>query len=66
MPPERKCAYISSCPVCGRTLFKGTPNSYIEAGCPKCKEYLGISFSDTGYQVCVIDHDHSSVKSETI
>lgn len=49
--------YLSSCPVCGRTLFKGTPDSCIEGGCPKCKEYLKIKFHDTGYQVCIIKHD---------
>ena len=54
---EIKRTYISSCPVCGRTLFKGTPSSCIEVGCPKCKEYLKINFTDAGYQVCVIKSD---------
>lgn len=53
MTSETKQTYISSCPICGRTLFKGAPNSYIEGGCPKCKEYLKISFYDTGYMVCI-------------
>lgn len=40
--------YISNCPVCGRALFKGLPNSYIEGGCPKCKNYIRINYTDTG------------------
>lgn len=51
-----KQTFISSCPICGRTLFKGTPDSYIEVGCPKCKEYLKISFHEYGYQVHVVKH----------
>ena len=45
--------YIASCPVCGRSLFKGKPNSYMEGGCPKCKEYLQITFTDTGFSASV-------------
>lgn len=52
--------HIASCPICGRTLFKGAPNSYIEGGCPKCKEYLRIRFTNTGFQACV------SVKEENV
>ncbi len=54
---SKKQIYISSCPVCGRTLFKGTEDSCIEGGCPKCKEYLRIYFSKTGYQVHVINQE---------
>ncbi|MFR1517681.1 MAG: hypothetical protein ACLSVG_02735 [Clostridia bacterium] len=57
MAKETNQIYLSSCPVCGRTLFKGTPDSCIEGGCQKCKEYLKIKFHDTGYQVCIIKPD---------
>ena len=40
--------YLASCPVCGRALFKGTPNSYIEGGCPKCKNYIRIEYTEEG------------------
>ena len=35
-----KTVYVASCPICGRVLFKGSPRSYVEAGCPKCGEYI--------------------------
>ena len=43
-----KKVYLASCPVCGRSLFRGSPDSYIEGGCPKCKNYLQISFTPEG------------------
>lgn len=46
-----KTVYVASCPICGRVLFKGSPRSYVEAGCPKCGEYIKISFSENGFQV---------------
>lgn len=46
--------FISSCPICGRKLFKGAPDSYFEGDCPKCKEYLKINFYDNGYRVCIM------------
>ena len=46
-----KSTYVASCPICGRVLFKGTPNSYLEGGCPKCGEYLKITFIDNGFSV---------------
>ncbi len=55
MTEKTERSYLSSCPVCGRTLFRGTPDSCIEVGCPKCKEYLEVKFYDTGYQVCIRD-----------
>lgn len=55
MSKETTQSFLSSCPVCGRTLFRGTPNSSIEGGCPKCKEYLKINFYDTGYQVSILN-----------
>lgn len=45
-----KKVYMASCPVCGRSLFKGKPDSYIEGGCPKCKNYLQISYTADGVQ----------------
>lgn len=47
--------FMASCPVYGRSLFKGRPDSYIEGGCPKCKNYLQISYTTNGVQsaVCV-------------
>lgn len=46
-----KTISLASCPVCGRSLFKGSPHSYVEGGCPKCGEYLKISFEENGFQV---------------
>lgn len=66
MTKETKRSYLSSCPVCGRTLFKGTPDSSIEGGCPKCKEYLKINFYDTGYQVCIINQSKEKISSVCI
>jgi phage FluMu protein Com len=51
----REKTYVASCPICGRTLFKGMPNSYIEGGCPKCKNYLMITFVATGVQATVTE-----------
>ena len=51
--------YMASCPICGRSLFKGKSNSYIECGCPKCKSYLLISFTQDGVktEVCVVQEN---------
>lgn len=46
--------YMASCPICGHTLFKGKPESYIEGGCPKCKNYLQIHFTDVGVKSNII------------
>lgn len=48
-----KKIFMASCPVCGRSLFKGRPDSYIEGGCPKCKNYLQISYTPDGVQSVV-------------
>lgn len=45
--------YMSHCPICGRVLFKGLPNSYIEGGCPKCKSYIKINYTEAGV-VCTV------------
>ena len=55
---EIRKTYLSSCPVCGRTLFRGTPDSCIEGGCPKCREYLKIDFYDTGYRVSIVSGEN--------
>ena len=49
-----KSILLASCPVCGRTLFRGTPNSYMEGGCPKCREYLKVTFNDNGVSVSLV------------
>lgn len=56
--------YMASCPVCGRSLFKGRSNSYIEGGCPKCKKYLQISFTEDGVVSCVADTRESVSEHE--
>ncbi|MEE1074301.1 MAG: hypothetical protein U0K93_02345 [Acutalibacteraceae bacterium] len=62
-----KPTFIASCPVCGRTLFKGSPSSYVESGCPKCKEYLKITFIDNGFQVLTgINKSDTTVKNEVL
>ncbi len=45
--------YMASCPICGRSLFKGKPDSYIEGGCPKCKSYLQIHYTTEGVKSAV-------------
>lgn len=55
--------FLASCPICGRSLFKGTPDSYIEGGCPKCKSYLKISYTLNGVQsvVCVVKEEKENI-----
>ena len=48
-----KKLYMASCTVCGRSLFKGKADSYMEGGCPKCKSYLQITFTAGGVK-CVV------------
>ncbi len=45
--------FVASCPICGRVLFKGSCGSYLECGCPKCKEYIKITFTECGFQASV-------------
>lgn len=47
--------YKASCPVCGRNLFRGAPNSYIESYCPKCGSFLQIAFSSAGVSAATGD-----------
>ncbi len=56
-----KKVFMASCPICGRSLFKGTPDSYMEGGCPKCKNYLQIFFTPDGVKtvVCVIHTENN-------
>ncbi len=51
-----KKVFMASCPICGRSLFKGKADSYIEGGCPKCKNYLQITYTPEGVKsvVCVV------------
>ena len=56
--------FVASCPVCGRVLFKGKPRSYIEGGCPKCKEYLRISYTEYGFEASV--NTNIDVKSNQV
>ena len=43
-----KVKYKASCPICGRNLFRGVPDSYIEGYCPKCGNFLMIHFGTDG------------------
>lgn len=54
---DQKQIFTSSCPICGRTLMKGSPDSYIELWCSKCKEHLKIIFTNEGYQASVITQE---------
>ena len=45
--------FTAGCPICGRTLFKGIPNSYIEGVCPKCKSYLHIYYTEGGIKIII-------------
>lgn len=45
--------YKASCPICGRNLFRGSPESVIEGNCPKCGSALVIRYSNTGVAVTV-------------
>ena len=45
----------ANCPVCGRGLFRGAPNSVVEGKCPKCGTYLKVQFTNNGFQVTTID-----------
>ena len=59
-----KRVFLASCPVCGRSLFKGTPNSHIEGGCPKCKNYLCISFTFDGVQAEVSENLEQKINND--
>ena len=63
-----KQVYMASCPVCGRSLFKGKPDSYIEGGCPKCKNYLQIQYTAEGVKstVCIAKSEKSEYRAEEI
>lgn len=50
-----KIKYKASCPVCGRNLFRGQPNSYIEGNCPKCGSFLFIHFEKDGVNTVTED-----------
>lgn len=51
--------FSASCPICGRILLKGAPDSYMEISCPKCREFLTVSFLSNGYQI------EAGIKRET-
>lgn len=57
--------FMASCPVCGRSLFKGKADSYIEGGCPKCKNYLIISFTDNGFTATVSEKSPAEMNVTT-
>lgn len=59
-----QAVYMASCPVCGRALFRGAPNSYIEGGCPKCKKFLQILFTDDGVKSSVAEKQTSNEQKE--
>lgn len=58
--------YKASCPVCGRNLFKGTPNSYMEGNCPKCGTYLQILFETNGYKIETGSSVPDAVKNKAV
>ncbi len=58
--------YLASCPVCGRSLFKGRATSYIEGGCPKCKTYLAVAFLRDGVHVSVVEKRSEDAVSEQV
>ncbi len=58
--------YLASCPVCGRSLFKGRATSYIEGGCPKCKTYLAVAFLRDGVHVCVVEKQSEDAGAEHV
>ena len=55
--------FVASCPICGRSLFKGKPSSCIEGACPKCKNYLQILYTPDGVQaaVCVLQTEKQNM-----
>lgn len=61
---EEKTTYMASCPICGRSLFKGKPDSYIEGGCPKCKSYLQIQYTTEGVKsaVCAVQPEKVNIQ----
>ena len=58
---EDEYKYKASCPICGRNLFRGSPESVIEGNCPKCGNDLIIRYMNTGVAVTV---SVSDVKQE--
>lgn len=54
--------YKASCPVCGRNLFKGIPNSYIEGNCPKCGSFIQVNFNDRGVNTVTCSIEKGSDK----
>lgn len=46
-----KVKFKASCPICGRNLFRGVPDSYIEGNCPKCGSFLLIHFESEGVNI---------------
>ena len=62
---KEKKLFMASCPVCGRGLFKGAADSYVESGCPKCKSFLKIQFTASGFEAHVTENiSHSPAAEE--
>ena len=62
---KEKKLFMASCPVCGRGLFKGAADSYVESGCPKCKSFLKIQFTASGFEAHVAENiSHSPAAEE--
>ncbi len=47
----------ASCPVCGRSLCRATPQSVVEIYCPKCKNPLLVSFENNCVSVKMLAND---------
>ena len=64
MEEKERLTLISSCPICGRTLFRGTLDSHIEGVCPKCMEYLSITYEPQGVQVVIQKKERKTEKKQ--
>lgn len=47
--------YKATCPICGWSLMKATPNSEIHIDCPKCKNHLWIVIEEKGVRIQTCD-----------
>ncbi len=54
---------IASCPVCGKVLFRGSPQSKIEGSCPKCGEYLTVTYFENGFNAIAANYTGESYTS---
>lgn len=55
--------YKAYCPICGKCLFKGTPNSKVEVFCPKCNGNMQVSFTSNGVSIAEISRDEHKISA---